>query len=1489
MKDYQEKLKFQFKQHLNPDTYENVISKKSRIFIKNGVWVNELRDNGIFIDLSKVEFAEFSTLAQVALLIEGAVRHKISVSITLPIDRISSGEKKFISQIRLSQDDKMKNVIRHEENRFKLRKKAKNFMLHSGFIDAIEVRHIENAKDLIVVNDNYDSSKDDRNIIDEENRKNTMSDVDYDTSIKNIDSYYRLQRIFPLKWFMPLNRHDFEQSENFASFVFSYKSMGLSEIDARSLASNLLGELVENVHRHAPDLTKDSACIPYALIGGVVFDPDSYHMEFDHFRPCMNNFINHCKKLHSPMIRIVVGDSGQGIPKVLGPYFGKDNESEIPIIASEDPPLRFPEKVLLWAFNKWSTSEQLTSLRKRGTRGLWLVQSLVQSYGGSITARSEDAMVGWQYAYPEIPDIIRDTDIRFIPGTFLDLCILTHHKVIKKIDYFSGEKAIIKTQFSYIKCSDSSDAGFNDNDAQLLIHELAKATPIHSRCVIATIDLKYLSERTIQNYLLDSCKYANQGAITLLFTGVVPLIIDNAAGLKNLTKEDIMHLGITDAISPVLLLSPLGNPTWFCPDYTIRTILEKLIRLTDHHLSASEVDNSVPKGYSIEIFYRKLRLYSDIFNILKDGSVCLQFNIAQLNLFLIDNLSKQLRKAVFDGNIKFVQNGIFLTPSLVCVKRWINVVQLLRNTTGIGPVAYALARKLEAVFNDNNIHISIDNTKLVRVDIAASEITSYLSECLGLGKPLYSMPGGLDAYGHSESASIRHGEQVILCADLILSTNTVQRAIAEIVRLGGKPIAIACIYDSRKQKDEKIRNVLMVSLSDVDIIIPRPQDNSSIIYIDPVLRQPVQNDKSTNDKFNEYIIPSETLLNWCEKFQQEDVLCYGHIVREVGRHFPIYLNADKLIGEGASYKTIIIDIFIKQIIDWLKMQELVISGNGKKESKYVEIWYPGEREDFAGKITHEVIAELQRNYKGIISVKERSINRAACLGRWVFPKNAEILYNSTHVVMIDWGSITSITIQQIMRLAAQAGAVSFYAIIFLSQIPTQEEIALRRINSIISTRYIFKNKQIDKGQNLQTNIFEQVETEDQTIPAKINFLSSLQLGFYSPNECPMCKLEEAYSREELQCPTGLLQEHAQKSAILLEEHDRYDLFGRSQSDLYNVQLVSADITRIIRLRNKLADALRSTEERVNIESELKVLVESKDIKTKIAWIRFLSTEPIWLKLPPLCFEHIRNIIADIAISVANDSIKGHFEIGERRQAIIVLRAASKERFAVHLMFLIGKCIEHRELIQQLLYDTYTYLLKFYHESSGILVMIKDSLISCHDYLNNLEKPTQDILEYASTVKALLRVAEYLLVRSGCTKDNPIEAWKSLQEKYSRIMMLSHSFVEKTYIIMGPLQEPASGADIPNNYIWEQAFVAWEECLHLLSVSVLPYLQSLKKLFRHEFCAQMFGMDFGPFQTLINLSSPLFDILEPRRKLFDGFIKGLFRIYMDETQKIGNAE
>jgi hypothetical protein len=1419
--------KLLFGRRLTPRDFERVLFGASPTKKSDRGWSNDTAQQGVFVDLSEVEFAEFATLAQVALLVESGARHGISVRVALPLTKQRRGERKFIESCKQSGDSTRMVWAHRTEAAARLRQNAHKFMEHCGFIEALEVAHVPAAKNLVEIIYDHDSGSEVS--YDAADESGVDENAKTETPPENPD--YFLKRIFRLRWFPPLSGEQLARSQNYATAILGFKDLGLSDSDAVSLSGTLLHELIENVSFHGSETSDNLEVRPHALVGAVVFDPETYHLRPDSFRASLRDFVEWAGKTRSPVIRVIVGDSGAGIPSTLGSHFGAENEDEVPQL---EPPLTTTEKVLFWAFHPWSTSNKEAALTKRGTRGLWRVQCLVQSYDGSIMIRSEDAMVGWTYHLANQPKEARDHNLRFIPGTLVDICLLSRIRPSAKILSHSVNEQPLASSFEVVRCKGSDSEGLSEQDLMHLVAALRKATPDKHKCVIATLDLipllSRLTQETFLGLLTSATNLTNHGALCLVCPSVTWRQIEASvksvdALLGNVSPAHLAALGIPASTDPILLIDARGEAKWFGGDLALRKVLTSLMSAPEFHLEHTTSDVTVVDRDALD---RSIKNQPHLFQFTATG-VKLRFTELDVNRFLITEIGARLCNALEEGTVKGVHKGFFRTPSLQCVTRWTNVHRMVEEVVGAGAAAFALARKVEMeVIKDPEAEIY-----LVKVGMS-NELIGMLNECLGLEKLRYSIPGELGAYDHPEVTRVPPGSKVIVCTDLVLTENTVGHALTDLLRWNAEPLAVVTILDARQNKAKTIsclgREFPLVSLTETDLIIDESKIEQTIVNIDPVLREPLEDKSSRSPK---YEIPPDEFLSLCRSVER--TLYFGHIERSVWRHFTTYLNAARLILPGANSRDLIINHFVGHVSRWVDQQVEKSNSQGQTPSKLVEIWCPGSSDDFAGQIAHAVREALVQSNDDISVFRPRGIPRVASAGRWVFPARVKRLRRNAHVVIVDWGSITAITIQQMVRLAADAGALSVKVIVFLSQMLNEDEMALRGINGVFALKYPQPGEALVQS----TLPFEATDygvmginaSEESRIriDVEVAFLSFFSQGYYQPRDCPICNLRKAYADEVQHCPTDLLRRHARETYELLKEKEREEVFMEEPRDLYGVPVSTEEIASVVETRQQLQLALRSTKERKNVKDTLRDLVERGDSQTKIAWLRLLATEPSWLKLPPLRFYELRDDIAQISLDIAREDSAETFPVGVRRQALIVLRASSKRRFVEELPNLLERCIDEKHLVQQLLHDTFTYLRRPYHQNSvDAITRVWRSLSKCHTYLQGTSSRIESGLEYLYSVSSLLRASEFLRSAS-IEKLSSLEAWRALRQHYLRPMEQHCEAIGCMMDVLMNMRSPALPEAIPDQDKWRIVLEEWQTCQMFLSANVFPYLRSLRDL------------------------------------------------------------
>ena len=184
--------------------------------------------------------------------------------------------------------------------------------------------------------------------------------------------------------------------------------------------------------------------------------------------------------------------------------------------------------------------------------------------------------------------------------------------------------------------------------------------------------------------------------------------------------------------------------------------------------------------------------------------------------------------------------------------------------------------------------------------------------------------------------------------------------------------------------------------------------------------------------------------------------------------------------------------------------------------------------------------------------------RGAFQDRWAFPHAVPAVEANTVVYGFDWGALSATTIHQLMRLAAEAGASAVRIVILFSQMPAEEELALRHVSRVTS----FVRPDVT-GTILQTSLFEDQGDplpSPKEVPASVTFLSRLGISFYDPAHCPLCTIRRQYAEEARNCPVGIVRILASNTQNRLRERDRSEIFVGPSEDLFGAPISTDDIT-----------------------------------------------------------------------------------------------------------------------------------------------------------------------------------------------------------------------------------------------------------------------------------------------------------------------------------------
>jgi len=729
------------------------------------------------------------------------------------------------------------------------------------------------------------------------------------------------------------------------------------------------------------------------------------------------------------------------------------------------------------------------------------------------------------------------------------------------------------------------------------------------------------------------------------------------------------------------------------------------------------------------------------------------------------------------------------------------------------------------------------DTWMIKLDSTHSQIVQQLCTHLGLTH-IWSVPRTIGSFDTIDSSRLLQGTSVLVFADLILTENTVLRTLTDLIRSNATPLAVLCVFDARRTRGHITclgRAIPVLSLVDIDICC-----DDALTNIDPVMRRPLTRPIEVS-KFP-YMISPDKVFRWCVRV--EGSLYLAHVHRSNKRHFTIYLNVARLLGPDSPYHDIVVDKLTQQLVLWYEA-----AGRQGKAISSLEVWFPGA-EKFAKQLALILSGRIRSKLPTLSIPELREIPRAESGGRWVFPMEVDRVTEKTAVIIVDWGSLTTATTHQMMRLAAAAGASAVWTLVFLSQMQVEEEAVLRKIRSIAAgepfTR--FTSDSHDQGLLPFAPSVASHETPERLIEVKTVFFSAMNITFYEPAECPICEMRDLYARGTQDAPSAFLRAYAKETAQSLTEAEREDVFRRPLQDLFQVSLNTRDITRILSLRSHLQRAIITTSERASIKRKLTAAAVGDSISIKVAWVRLLFTESNWLNMPPLSFYEVRGDIARIALSVIDNPLLPE---GIRRQAVSVLRAASKDTLVTNLFLLFKACVQNQRLAAELLFDVSTYLSRPYHDSPDAMTSLCDDLLKCSDYITKLPLDDSYLFQVRSTLAHLSRAAEAVRTTVAVRDLPPIQVWRALRRHYLEPLEQSHPIAVETYnVVILSLQALWKENLTPSRERLYRIADAWDECLFFLQAYLIPHLRQLSQLFLSEAYAGLTENDRARLERLV---------------------------------------
>jgi hypothetical protein len=859
---------------------------------------------------------------------------------------------------------------------------------------------------------------------------------------------------------------------------------------------------------------------------------------------------------------------------------------------------------------------------------------------------------------------------------------------------------------------------------------------------------------------------------------------------------------------PMLVLGAYGKPLWYGGSAPLRAALE-LLTEAGGVLPVTEVRKRwLEAGGSGDEFERAARTQKQLFTV-EGESLVLLLSPLQVLSALSDAAQRELSTQAARGGAG-VRRGVFRSPTLAVTNRWIDVEGLLDGTVGFDVAAFALARAVQGELAA--LPPSRGPVVVAHTHSCPPRLAGQLSECLALGDRAYPVGSELDLGGWPTAGDVPREARVVLCTDLILTENTVRRAVADIVG-HAEPVAIACVVDARVKRGRISvlnREIPVVALAEIDLEAESAQQAAAApLDVDPLTLRPASAVAPERLPMSE-----EELLHWCAPQPDSPwgALRLGHLEHARHLHASAAIDLDRLFRREDA-RTRVTDAVIDTVQRGLA--RVHHRADPSRAEDAIQIWHPGYAHENAGVLAQAVWSRLAATGHRVgAPLAFHRVGSGA--GRLTVPVGPDRVPRPRTALILDFAARTGATLQQLIRHALAAGAERIVAVVLLDQLSEQDRGLLGSISAL--------SPEVPGGRSMRGS----------DVPVVVRYVSSTSIGGLDAHDCGLCTTRERYAQFG-EAPDRV-RRHADRVRELLRPRRRDEVFENAPADLFGVPVLGDDASDYLRWRGLLRRALHDTAARREVVDRLSSLAQAPP---DACWgrrglTRLLAAEQDWLKLPPLRYSAARELLAQCCLDELGNPAPEPPWL--RAQSVMVLAAAAPERFAGLLPALVELGADEPVVIDQLCLESYRLARRPAHDSPVEPSLLRSGLIHCRDYLDGSAAGWDDRLveEYAHVVRQLVFLTE-LPPRPRI--DDPRTAWARLAEdwcgpverqRYESRLLRVRDFVEDLQVA-APTRERTATAEAD-----------LRECARLVEERVLAFLPQLREILSGGYAAGLLG-------------------------------------------------
>ena len=844
----------------------------------------KLLNQEYFVDLSQCGYAELGAQAKTLLIIESFLKKKSIVYLALPTTKYTYKEQEHINRKADSGDEAKFSAF------LSSRINANSFLKITGFVQAIqEITKLHKGE--CYITESYDFESKFNSLAFEE----SFSVVYPEEELTS----YNYRYLLPFKWIdCSKNVSEFKQVEKDLQQLLQNPERGMDSVDVKTIKNVIISELRKNVDEHSG--TK-YGLLTIGLINSSSLLKDSL---FRKKNPIEDDYLTWISNSgFSSQVEIYFGDSGSGIlTKKYRDTFGNDSTGK----------KLTPAKQLELAFQKWTTLKN--DKRRRGTKGLYRIQRIINKYNGIIHIDTGKLNGGFRKGGLKEPIWHNRTSVFDFKGTLVNIK-LNPYKQITAFNYTLGESLEAKEWNSFsvvvdkdLKCVPKIIDRIKSSDNLLLILDISLIND-------------QLTKIAYEKLLLEISHAAHPCVIVLylisnLSNDTIDTLTDSVNSYireehKNQEFPEVAHEDAEEIYDPVLVIVDNNQAFWYGGSKELVAILNESFGSSSKH---SKSLNSIQNHFRLNPKTKtqiKLHLENDnkLVNLTANDELIFNFR----------SIDRHYREKI-DKLVNLESDKDFCSPKLHVTKNWIDVGQVLKEDEH--GFALSLYLKYREIFDVHKIDkaktfLLIDHNQQKNLAIA-------LAQLLGLHKShIRNIESDIDHDIPRRTKLFPPNTKVIVLTTLISSSETARRLVKYVKRDFARPEIILCMGNLRKYDITTLE-----TWNDTTSILGCYQQNDTeqqketkeAEYHDLKLKVLAKAAVKIGPDYKEESKPSLVSLDQGLKLflNQNKLLHYNHVGNYNKRHFTFFLDKKKLLGLPGT----IWDKFLETLNNWLTQEEI---------------------------------------------------------------------------------------------------------------------------------------------------------------------------------------------------------------------------------------------------------------------------------------------------------------------------------------------------------------------------------------------------------------------------------------------------------------------------------------------------------------------------------------------------------------------------------------